>query len=183
MSAAWKLARLSGFALAFVLSGCATEEGSTAGKQDDVQLTAQDFITYYDKFSHNDWSYADMLADELTFPHPSGQTFHTKEEVLNYYKNNVEEGLNENRIPTFVVVDNENNRAAMELAFQFWTDEGQTHTFPDGKVIHSGEMWTSSSVLFYEFNDQGKITMIRGSTSGPAPIELDEDFDWSTLKN
>jgi hypothetical protein len=52
---------------------------------------------------------------------------------------------------------------------RFWTDEGKSYTFENGMVIHSGEVWEGSAVILYELKD-GKITSIRGATTGVGPV-------------
>lgn len=132
-------------------------------------MTKADFVRYYELFTKGDERYADLLADDIVFPHMSGKVFHGKAEVLAYYRGIKDTGYKETREPTTIVIDNENGTAAVELTFHIWAEPGTNPKLPSGEEIHPGEMWEGHSVLFYTTRGN-KITGIRGSLSGPGKV-------------
>lgn len=133
-------------------------------------VTEADFKRYYDLFNKGDTAYADFLADDIVYLHPSGKMIRTKAAYIEHYKNQPTR-ISDDRVPNTIVIDNERGRAAVELINHFWTKEGQTYTFENGTVIKGGEYWESSTVMFYEFNKDGKITSIKGAVTGPGPLK------------
>lgn len=153
-----------GLAVAILFS-TAPVQAQTANKP----VTEEQFKRYYDLFNKKDPAWSDILADELVFPHPSGKTFRSRDEVVEFYKKQPER-VHDDRIPTNIVIDNERGRAAVEMQNRFWTDEGKTYTFENGDVIRGGELWAAHVVIFYDLKD-GKIVGIHGAKSGPGPIK------------
>lgn len=133
-------------------------------------VTEEQFKRYYELFSKGDTRYGDFLADDLVYMHPSGKLIRSRAEYIEHYKKQPEK-IHDDRTPNFIVIDNEHGRAAVQMRNRFWADEGKTYTFENGTVVHGGEVWQSSVVIFYEFNKDGKITKIEGSETGPGPLK------------
>ena len=134
------------------------------------QVTEEHFKRYYDLFNKGDTAYADFLAENLVYHHPSGKVIRSRKEYVEHYKNQPAR-ISDDRVPNTIVIDNERGRAAVELINHFWTKEGQTYTFENGTVIKGGEYWESSTVMFYEFDKDGKIISIKGAITGPGPLK------------
>ena len=151
--------------------GQATNAAPVAASQPArTQVTEEQFKRYYELFNKGDTKYADFLAENLVYVHPSGKLISSREEYVEHYKKQPEK-IHDDRVPTFIVIDNERRRAAVEMRNRFWADEGKTYTFENGTVVRGGELWESSVVIFYEFDKEGKITKIQGAKTGPGPLK------------
>lgn len=139
-----------------------------------AKVTPEMIRQYYELFDRHDPHFADLLADDVVFPHISGKTFRSKAEVVGFYQNLVKTGLGERREPVTIVVDNEHGLAAVELKLHFWAAQpGVEAKLPNGDTIKPGEEWVGHSVMFYTLKN-GKIAAIRGSQAGPGKLSVEK---------
>jgi len=157
--------RLAGLALALAVTASAGQ-----AKPKPKEIVPAQIVEYYKKFNTGDPSYADLLADDVEFPHITAGLLKGKAEVVGFYKKLKHNGLQEERVPQTIVIDNKGGLAAVELLVKMWTDPGVEHQLPTGETIKPGEIWEGTNVLFYKIRD-GKIVQIRGSRSGPGKMQ------------
>jgi len=133
-------------------------------------MTKEKFITYYKLFSANDPRYGDMLADNVYYPHITGRVFHNRKEVMAFYSSMMQSGVIETRIPTTIVIDNADGLAAVELTVHITAKPGAHPILPTGEKVNPGDDWVGHNMMIYGIKD-GKITSIRGASSGALPFK------------
>ncbi len=130
-------------------------------------MTKDKIIQYYELFNAGDPHYADLLADDVEFPHITGKMLHGKKAVMDFYANMEQGGVKDTRVPSTIVIDNDQGIAVIELTVHITGEPGGPHTLPTGEPLQPGEVLEGHSVMFYSFKN-GKITSIRGAATGPS---------------
>ncbi|MGU7773838.1 nuclear transport factor 2 family protein [Burkholderia sp. MR1-5-21] len=133
-------------------------------------MTKEKMLNYYKLFNAEDLHYAELLAPNVEFDHFVAGKLRGPQQIIDFYKKLWTGGMQEVREPTAIVIDNEGGQMAIEMLIHITARPGRGDVkLPTGEVIKQGEEWQGASVLFYGIHD-GKITSIRGATSGPGKI-------------